>query len=211
MKRSSVISTALLGILGSVLLSGAAVAQECPAADTMKHGIVLINNGIPARLFVRQDDAGQITELQLDERFVVIRDQIHVHERGLFLSYEREAHINRTYVPDVPFSEFFPLETGKVWEASVNVFENEEIVRSGVPYKYSVGELGHLQVGGCAYDVLDVTMETESPEGDAIVTKYAYSPELGTILKGEGKHLWASESGVMQFDELRPVRSKMFP
>ncbi|GHB29575.1 hypothetical protein GCM10007094_17380 [Pseudovibrio japonicus] len=192
-------------------MSDAAVAQVCSTADTMKHGIVLINNGIPARLFVRQDDAGQITELQLDERYVVIRDQIHVHERGLFLSYEREAHINRTYVPDLPFSEFFPLEKGKVWKASVDVFDNEKLVRSAVPYKFSVGEPGRLQVGDCAYDVLDVTMETESPEGEAIVTKYAYSTELGTILKGEGKHLWLSENGVMQFDELRPVRSKMFP
>ncbi len=113
MKRSSVICTALLVILGSALLSGAAVAQECPTADTMKHGIVLINNSIPARLFVRQDDAGQITELQLDERFVVIRDQIHVHERGLFLSYEREAHINRTYVLMFLFPSSFRWKRGR--------------------------------------------------------------------------------------------------
>ncbi|MFS8182832.1 hypothetical protein ACMG4P_14900 [Pseudovibrio denitrificans] len=209
MKRSGVITKTFMGLLGSVLFGGAAVAQVCPTADTMKTGMVLINSSIPARLFVRLDNNGQITELHLNERYVVVRDQIHVHERGLFLSYERGSHINRTYVPDVPFSEFFPLEVGKTWTASVDVFENEDLVRRDVPYKFSVGEPGRLQVGSCAYDVLDVTLETVGAEGEDIVTKYAYSPELGTILRGEGQHLWTSEDGVMQFDELRVVRNKL--
>lgn len=61
----------------------------------------------------------------------------------------------------------------------MDVFENEELVRSGVPYKYSVGEPGHLQVGGCAYDVLDVTMETESLKGTRS------SPSMPTALSWE--------------------------
>ncbi|KZL17957.1 hypothetical protein PsAD2_02690 [Pseudovibrio axinellae] len=206
MKRSGVIGKLFWGLCASVYLSGAAFAQVCPTDDTMKTGMVMINNQIPARLLVRLDDHGQVTELHLDERYVVVRDQIHVHERGLFLSYERGAHINRTYVPDVPFSEFFPLEVGKVWSASVNVFENEVLVRSDVPYTFSVGEPNRLQVGRCAYDVLEITMETVTTEGKPLTTKYSYSPELGTILKGEGEHLWTSENGVMQFDELWAVR-----
>ncbi|MGH0001559.1 hypothetical protein ACQU0X_15890 [Pseudovibrio ascidiaceicola] len=209
MTRSGVISKTILGLLGSVLFGGAAVAQVCPTADTMKTGMVLINNSIPARLFVRLEDDGQVTELHLNERYVVVRDQIHVHEKGLFLSYERGAHTNRTYVPDIPFAEFFPLEVGKTWTASIDVFENEDLVRRDVPYTFSVGEPDRLQVGSCAYDVLDVTLETVSAEGEDIVTKYAYSPELGTILRGEGQHLWTSEGGVMQFDELRVVRNKL--
>ncbi|WP_208978685.1 hypothetical protein [Pseudovibrio denitrificans] len=54
-----------------------------------------------------------------------------------------------------------------------------------------------------------MTLETVGTEGEDIVTKYAYSPELGTILRGEGQHLWTSEDGVMQFDELRVVRNKL--
>ncbi len=209
MQRSGIISKTVFGLLGSVLFGGAVAAPVCPTADTIKSGMVLINGSIPARLLVRLEEDGQITELHLNEQYGVVRDQIHVHEKGLFLSYEREAHINRTYVPDIPFSEFFPLEVGKTWTASIDVFENGDLVRRDVPYKFFVGEPDRLHIGNCAYDVLDVTLETVTAEGEDIVTKYAYSPELGTILRGEGQHLWTSEDGVMQFDELRVVRNKL--
>ncbi|WP_208991042.1 hypothetical protein [Pseudovibrio sp. Tun.PSC04-5.I4] len=170
--------------------------------------MVLINSSLQVRLFVRSDNEGQLTELHLNDKFGVVRDQIHVHENGLFLSYERGLGTNRTYVPDVPFSRFFPLEVGKIWRAQVDVFENDNKVRSKVPYKFSVGDPSRLQVGRCVYDVMDVTFETVTENGEPMVTKYAYSTELNTILKGEGKHLWTSENGVMQFDKLRSVRSE---
>lgn len=208
MIRSTDIAKIFIGLLGSVFLSSAVLAQGCPTAQSMATGVVMINSSLQARLFVRSDDEGQLTELHLNDKYGVVRDQIHVHEKGLFLSYERGAHTNRTYVPDVPFSRFFPLEIGKIWKAQVDVFENEALVRSKVPYKFSVGDPSRLQVGRCVYDVMEVTFETVTVSGEPMVTKYAYSTELNTILKGEGKHLWTSENGVMQFDQLRSVRNE---
>lgn len=207
MTRSGIVTKFVVGLIGAVLIASPVSAKVCPTADTMKTGMVLINSKNPERLFVRLDDDGQITELHLDERFMVVRDLIHVHERGLFLSYERRTHVNRTYVPDIPFADFFPLEVGKVWKAEVEVFENGQKVRSRVPYRFSVGQPKRLQVGKCIYDILEVTLETVNTEGQPIVTKYHYSPELGTALKREGRNLLRVDDGVMQFDEIRAVRN----
>ncbi len=207
MKRSKVINKLIAGVIGLIVLNSSALADVCPDVETMKTGVVLINNSKSARLFVRLDKDLKITELYLNDHFSVKRNQFHVHERGLFLSYERNNGITRSYIPHKPFDELFPLETGKVWHASVNVFEDQVLVRKDVPYKFSVGGPAAITVGECNFNTVEVTRETVSVSGDQMVTKYFYEPRLNLILAAEGEHLWSSEDGGMAFDELRMVRN----
>lgn len=199
-------------LAGLLSFAGVAYADQevsCPTLDTMKRGVVLLNKEKPAGVFIRLGDDMHTTELFLDENLVVRRDEIHTHDRGLFLSFERKRGVNRRYVPNKPIAELFPLKTGKRWDASMTVFEGKQVVREDVPISYEVGLHSELHIGGCDYAVTELTRTTVDRHGTPNYAKFYYSSELNAILRGQRGGSAATEKVVMEFDELREIPRRM--
>ena len=203
MKKAFLIILVFGVALAGIQTTYAGQESSCPTFETMKRGVVL--KGETGGVFIRLGDDQHTTEVFLDENLGLRMDQLHTHDHGILLAYERENGVKRFYVPSKPIAELFPLETGKRWDATMTVLEGETVVREDLPISYEVGLQTHLDIGGCNYAVTELIGSTENLKGETISFIHYYSSELKTVLQGQHCNLAGADTVAMKFDELHEI------
>lgn len=175
------------------LLPGMAIAQDCPTAADLDHGIRFGVDGDSTEVFTRADGPGIVTSIFTDaaggRTQSLLAQGVYVLEAR---SLEEEGAWRSAYAFEMNADEMpLPSPGG---QASFTVVFRGDGGFSQERQVYRFGAATETQIGACGYGMIPVEVEYGSDDGLTDVLHYL--PDLGLSLFVESRY----DSGADTFD-----------
>ena len=191
---------ALCIALGLPLVSSPSVAEECPTAQSGRHGFVVERNERQKSEIFQGDQNTVRTVMRYDGTTLLETTQF----EGLFLLDRLDRGRRTKYVPRTDLKALFPMKPGRHISAQFTTESDGEAGQLTV--EIIVKALEDIYIGPCKYSVVRIEHSESHGTGAAqFISTDFYSPELKLVLARQYKDR-NGRTELIKYDRIYPIK-----
>ena len=195
-----ILGPALCIALGLPLVSSPSVAEECPTAQSGRHGFVVERNERQKSEIFQGDQNTVRTVMRYDGTTLLETTQF----EGLFLLDRLDRGRRTKYVPRTDLKALFPMKPGRHIGAQFTTESDGEAGQLTVEIIVKAPE--DMYIGPCKYSVVRIEHSESHGTGAAqFISTDFYSPELKLVLARQYKNR-NGRTELIKYDRIYPIK-----